>query len=99
MEDDQWDVGYAKSLGVFFNGDALERGRRGEEHRDDSFLLLFNAHHETVAFTVPAAKWGTRWATEIDTDTGVIEEDGTEVKAGDEVNVAGRSAVVLRRIE
>ena len=99
MEDEQWDVGYAKSLGVFLNGDALERGRRGEEHHDDSFLLLFNAHHETVSFTVPADTWGKRWATAIDTDTGAIDEDDGEVKAGDQVNVTGRSVVVLRRTE
>ena len=40
-------TGYAKSLEVFLNGDAItEPGPRGERIRDDSFLLLFNAHHE-----------------------------------------------------
>ena len=58
MEEHDWAEGLAKTLGVFLNGDALETGRRGEEYTDDSFLLLFNAHHEPVVFTVPPSRWG-----------------------------------------
>ena len=55
---DDWAEGFAKTLGVFLNGEALEIGPPGEEYTDDSFLLLFNAHHEQVTFTVPASRWG-----------------------------------------
>jgi isoamylase len=65
--------------------------------RDDSFLLLFNAHHEDVTFVLPTEQWGHRWATELTTvsDPGVrrAKTPGTKVK------VAGRSIVVLRRVE
>ena len=51
MTDDDWQAGFAKSLGVFLNGDALpDPDPRGRRLRDDSFLLLFNAHHEDVTF-------------------------------------------------
>jgi isoamylase len=98
MEDSQWDESYAKSIGVFLNGDALERGRRGEEYTDDSFLLLFNAHHEPISFTLPDARFGERWAVVVDTRTDdVTEEGGAVVKAGEAIDVDARSVVVLRK--
>ena len=39
MTDDDWEVGYARSLAVFLNGDAITApGPRGERIVDDSFL-------------------------------------------------------------
>ena len=35
--------------------------------RDDSFLLLFNAHHEEITFRLPARRFGTRWEVELAT--------------------------------
>ncbi len=53
MTDADWHTGYARSLGVFLNGDAItEPGPWGEDVRDQSFLLLFNAHREPVTFTL-----------------------------------------------
>ncbi|MFJ2029846.1 glycogen debranching protein GlgX [Streptosporangium sp. NPDC087985] len=63
-----WHTGYAKSLTVFLNGDAItEPGPRGERILDDSFLLLINGHHEDMDFTVPGAKYGAEWRTVLDT--------------------------------
>ncbi|MEM9132688.1 MAG: glycogen debranching protein GlgX [Actinomycetota bacterium] len=54
MEDDDWDVGYARALALYLNGDAIQaRGPRGEEITDDQFLLLFNASPEAIEFAVP----------------------------------------------
>ena len=54
MSASDWHTGYAKSLVVFLNGDAItEPGPRGEQIADDSFLLLINAHHEDMTFTLP----------------------------------------------
>jgi glycogen operon protein len=99
MEEEQWSDWHAKSVAMFLNGDALELGRRGEEHRDDSFLLLFNAHHGPVQFTLPGTEFGEAWTTTIDTASDVVDEDGATVKAGDDVEVSGRSIVVLKRVE
>ena len=38
---------------------------------DDSFLILFNAHHEETTFTIPPKRFGTRWELELTTaDSG-----------------------------
>jgi len=98
MSDDDWQAGFAKSLGVFLNGDALpDPDPRGRRLRDDSFLLLINGHHEDVTFVLPSEQWGRRWATELTTvsDPGVRKPK----TPGAKVKVAGRSIVVLRRVE
>jgi glycogen operon protein len=97
MQDHDWAEGFAKSLGIFLNGDALEVGRRGEEYSDESFLMLFNAHHEPVTFTVPPSRWGDAWQTEIDTTGWTVEADQTAVKPGDAVDVEARSVLLLCR--
>jgi isoamylase len=57
-----WEGGKVLSLGVFLNGDALrDRDERGQRVVDDSFYLAFNAHHEDVAFTLPASLGGNGW--------------------------------------
>jgi len=44
---------------VFLNGQALARpDSHSEKITDDTFLLLFNAHHESLSFTLPGPKWG-----------------------------------------
>jgi glycogen operon protein len=98
MIDDDWQTGFAKSVGVFLNGEALpDPDTRGRPIRDDSFLLLFNGHHEDVTFVLPGKEWGRRWVTELTTvtDPGVRKPKA----AGAKVTVAGRSVQVLRRLE
>ncbi|TDC04157.1 glycogen debranching enzyme GlgX [Nonomuraea longispora] len=97
MTDSDWNVGYAKSLAVFLNGDAItEPDRRGRPIRDDSFLLLFNAHHDTIQFTIPK-DYGEMWHTEIDTAMP-INVGSRMSRAGEAVAVPGRSVRVLRRV-
>jgi isoamylase len=96
MDDQDWETGYAKSIQVFLNGEAIPSpGPRGEQVVDDSFLLLFNASEEDIDFTLPASKYGEAWQRELDTTEGWV--DGPEVKAGDKVRALSRSVVVLRR--
>ncbi|MEU0564298.1 glycogen debranching protein GlgX [Nonomuraea sp. NPDC005983] len=97
MTDSDWNVGYAKSLAVFLNGEAItEPDRRGRPIVDDSFLLLFNAHHDMLKFTVPK-DYGDLWQTEIDTAMP-ISVDVRICHAGEGVPVPGRSVRVLRRV-
>ena len=98
MTDEQWGVGSAKSLAVFLNGDEIpSRGPRGERIVDDSLLILFNAHSEALAFTVPEARWGARWDLLLDTNEPETPEGTRKSGAGEEVIVEGRSVVVFRR--
>ena len=62
MTEQDWTEWFAKSFMLFLNGDALRsRDERGGPVRDDSFLLLFNAHVDPVTFTLPGDPWGQRW--------------------------------------
>jgi glycogen operon protein len=98
MTDEQWGVGSAKSLAVFLNGEEIPtRGPRGERIVDDSLLVLFNAHSEALAFTVPEARWGQRWDLLLDTNAPETPEATRQYGAGEEVIVEGRSVVVFRR--
>ena len=98
MTDHDWQAGFAKSLGVFLNGDALpDPDARGHEIRDDSFLLLFNAHHEPVEFRLPGVKWGQRWVPVIDTAGSGGAGMAEVASAGSVREAAGRSVQVLRR--
>ncbi|MBG0828271.1 glycogen debranching protein GlgX [Planomonospora sp. ID67723] len=97
MTDADWNVGYAKSLAVFLNGEAItEPDRRGRPITDDSFLLLINAHHDVINFTIPK-DYGEMWLTEIDTAMP-ITVDTRLCRAGERAPVAGRSMRVMRRV-
>ncbi|MGI5163706.1 glycogen debranching protein GlgX [Spirillospora sp. CA-253888] len=99
MTDHDWHAGYAKSLGVFLNGEAItEPDPRGRRVSDDSFLLLVNAGAEAMAFTLPGGEYGDRWEYVLDTDTARTRDTGRGLKAGDRVELTDRSLVLLRRL-
>ena len=103
MSEEDWQAGFAKSLGVFLNGRAIPTpNERGERVVDDSFYMMFNAHHEPVEFTMPEAKWGDGWAvvlnTADETDYMSEEELGPEIEAGGRMHVQAWSLVLLKRI-
>jgi len=97
MSEDDWSAGFAKSLAVFLNGDAIKSpGRRGERIRDQSFFLIANAHWEPLDFTLPDESLGKRWQVVVDT-TQLVPEPGPEHPAGAAVRADGRSLLVLER--
>jgi len=97
MSDQDWQEGFAKSLMLFLNGDALrELNDDGSAVKDDSFLMLFNADHDAHAFKLPGRSFGERWSLELDTATETGERTLTPA-AGESVKVAGRSLIVLSR--
>jgi len=97
MSDEDWQTGFAKSLMVFFNGDGVpDLDEDGKRVRDASFLLLFNAHHEPLDFTLPPGMFGNKWRVVVDTSTEMGEGDG-RFEAGTTVPVQGRSILVLMR--
>ncbi|MFF5673266.1 glycogen debranching protein GlgX [Streptomyces hygroscopicus] len=94
-----WQAAHAQSLAVFLNGSAIsEPGARGERITDDSFLLLFNAHHEPLDFVVPVDH-GKQWQVIVDTAVpeGVEPGSGAKVAAGDRLTLVDRSLMVLQR--
>jgi glycogen operon protein len=95
MTQKDWQNPHTHTLGVFLNGKEIRsRTAEGREIEDDSFLLLFNAYGETITFTLPTRRFGTRWQVELATGEGAPEG---AVSARSEVQVQGRSIVLLRR--
>ena len=78
---EDWSNDIARCLGVFLGGEALQRGRRARPARcvDDDFLLLFNAHHEPIAFELPDARSRRLAGTCVDTALG----NGLAAASGD----------------
>ena len=66
---------------------------------DDSFLLLFNAHVEPVAFTLPAERFGSLWEVVLDTAVGGAATERPVLRASARVTVAAHAAQVMRRAE
>ncbi|NEB95305.1 glycogen debranching protein GlgX [Streptomyces bauhiniae] len=98
MTDQDWRRGDAHSVGVFLNGDAIaERDAYGGRVVDDSFLLLLNGFWEPVDFRLPAASYGERWTTLIDTADPEGVPDERERKAGTRLRVESRSLILLSR--
>ena len=96
MSDHEWDHDFARSLGMFLSGEALnERDRRGRPIRDDNFIVLFNSHHEALHFALPDLPPGGCWQVLLDTQYKAgLAADGCYV--GDEgYELQGRSLVLL----
>ena len=97
MSDDDWTVGYARSLAVFLNGDAMpSRGPDGERYHDDDFLLLFNAGSEKIGFEIPVALASATWIVEVDSGAEDAPRPGVEQSAS--VEVEAWAMMVLRRV-
>jgi len=92
MDEAAWSTGYARSLMVFLNGDAIpEPDALGRRITDDHFLLLFNAGDTPVEFTVPPESYGLEWTVQLDTD----DLDELHWKAGSTHSVDAHSVTVL----
>jgi glycogen operon protein len=95
MTDEAWGAGFVKCLGVRLAGDLIgDVDDKGERVVGDTLLLLLNAHHEPISFTLPAHKEGQEWLSLLDTAQGRNEE--RIMKGGDKHDLAGRSLAVYR---
>ncbi|RAX46994.1 glycogen debranching enzyme GlgX [Arthrobacter sp. AQ5-06] len=95
MKPEDWDSGFGRSVGVFLNGDGIQgKDVRGRRITDVNFLLYFNAHDDTVKFTLPADEYAPAW--DIIIDTAGHNADTEPVKAGEALPVDAKSLVVLR---
>ncbi|MCP2043851.1 glycogen debranching protein GlgX [Pontibacter sp. HSC-36F09] len=96
MTEERWNHDSAKSLGVFLNGRGLHSvGPKGEQIIDDSFYLIFNAHHEDVDYIIPEARYGAQWTKILDTYHNEIKDEGPTVEAGENIRIGSRSIVLL----
>ena len=92
MTDEQWQDENAKCFGMLLDGRAQETGskRRGS---DATMLLVYNAHHEVVHFTLPAVADGLSWLGLIDTNRP--DARMAEFEFGHAYEVTGRSPLLV----
>jgi glycogen operon protein len=68
MSDEDWTTGYARTVAIFLNGQGIpDHDAIGQRVADDSFLLLINAHHQPITFTLPDESYGRSWEIIVDT--------------------------------
>jgi glycogen operon protein len=95
MTDEEWTNGFTRCLGLRLAGDAIEEvDRAGEPIRDDTFLLVLNAHHEPIDFVLPAHRTRVRW--DLVLDTRDWAPTPRAFRAGDQYPLEGRSLALLR---
>ena len=98
MTQRDWRNSEARAIGVFLNGDEVNMTTpRGELVRDESFLVLFNAHHEPLTFRLPTRRFGLRWRFELSTAEPELEAGAVSWAAREQIGVEARAIVVLRR--
>jgi glycogen operon protein len=97
MTDKDWNVGYARSLGVFLNGKAIQgHDEHGRPITDDSFILLFNAHTGGVRWTIPT-EYAAAWRLVLDTRRREPEDEPKDVDG--RITTSARSIAVLQTFE
>ena len=94
MTDADWHAQHVRCLGMRLAGDAIdETDERGRRIIDDTLLVLLNAHHETIAFTLPSP--GVRHSWTLMFDTADTRTKKRRIRSGHEYELQGRSLVVL----
>jgi isoamylase len=103
MTEQDWQVGYARSIGVFLNGnEILAIGTRGQRIVDDSFFAAFNAYEQPLEFLLPDGPYAEHWRVTLDTAKDDVDRafpaEGRRAEAGQKLSIAGRSVMLLRAV-
>ncbi len=108
MSREDWQVGFAKTVGVYLAGDGLptqrKSGTRSDPMADASYFLVFNAFWDPIEFVLPDLRFGDSWLRVLDTarqHDPFFEASSAETPTASSspVHVSGRSVVVLQRID
>jgi isoamylase len=95
MSDEAWDAGFVRCLGVRLAGDLIgDVDEKGEPVVGETLLMLLNAHHEAIPFTLPVTRVEHHW--ECLFDTAADKTDPLAYPGGQKYALQGRSLVVLR---
>jgi glycogen operon protein len=92
MRDDNWSDRGMRCFGMVIDGRAQPTGirRRGDAA---TLLLVFNAHHDLVEFTLPEYPGGSAWTRLI--DTNLDDDPAAELPSGEVYGVTARSFLLF----
>jgi glycogen operon protein len=97
MTPDEWNAGWVRCIGLQLNGRTLDDVNTvGEPVRDDSFMMLFNPHHEPIRFFMPQ-RTGSAWEIVLDSAQPDRKEQPV-VAAGEPYELIARSTALLREL-
>ena len=97
MQDDQWADDKMLCFGMLLDGRAQATGIR-QRGQDATLLVVFNAYHDVVNFTLPGETSDARWLLLIDTNIPehLAEHHKVNFGTGDTYAVTGRSLLVFQ---
>jgi glycogen operon protein len=97
MSEEEWTSPFVRCLGMLLSGDTMDVANfEGQPIRDETFLVLLNAHYEPIAFVLPGLeKLEWEWMVNTTTETGFLSKKAV-LASGDDVEVDGRSICLLR---
>jgi glycogen operon protein len=93
LTQEQWDDPMMRCFGLVIDGRARATGIM-RPASDATLLLVLNAHHEGVNFTLPAIPGSDQWTCLIDTNVPVREELPA-FESGEQYTVTGRSLLLF----
>jgi isoamylase len=97
MTQADWTVPFARCLGLYLAGAAIERrDRRGRLVTDDNFVLICNAHHEPIPFSLPPPLAEKVWWTVLDTAAAADPFAQRRLDPSTPYPLRGRSLALLR---
>jgi isoamylase len=98
MTDESWHAGFVRALGVRLEGNAIdELDERGQPVTGDTLLVLLNAHHDGIEFTLPLEDPDERWERLMDTSDADVPPDRFE--GGTPYPTVGRSVALFRLVQ
>jgi glycogen operon protein len=92
MRDEDWADGNQRCFGMLIDGRAQATGIR-QRGVEATLLLVMNAHHDVVLFTLPECQGGSEWELLVDTNKPELEE-GSTFRTGDAYETTGRSLLL-----
>jgi len=98
MNDEDWNNSETRCFGLRLAGDAIEElDARGNRIVDDTLLILLNAYHEAIRFTLPAHRRKVRWEAVMDTNDSQFGKTAHRaMRGGDTYDLKARSLALLR---
>ena len=98
MTEQEWEQEFARCLGMYLAGEGLtETDHHGQPLVDNDFLVLFNAHHEEIPFTLPQFVTDCQWLVVLDTGFAEGLTHNGVFDAQSVYPLQGRSLALLQR--
>jgi glycogen operon protein len=97
MPAEDWQAPHVRSFAYLLGGENLVvPDKAGHRPVGNTLLMLLNAHHEAIDFTLPRVTWGPEWEIVVDTSMATPPSP-SKLGCDAQVGVAERSMMVLCR--